>query len=356
MNPSRYLRQTSLISFGAINQNKLLQAKVLVVGLGGLGVPIAQYLNAMGVGTIGIVENDVIALHNLQRQVLYAENEVGAPKLAVGLKKLQAQNTNTKFIPFNTYLNATNALEIIAQFDVVVDATDNFGTRYLINDACVILNKPFVYGALHGFEGQISVFNFKNGPTYRCLFPNPPKQDSIPDCNVNGILGVLPGIIGTLQALEVIKVITDIGEPLTGKLLLYDGLTQQTRSIQFNRQASSTKISQLKAAYETPDCVNDLDTITIEEFLRLKTPFDLWDVREPSEFKDFHLPNAINVPLGQLQNRLNELSAINYTYLVCQSGKRSATAYQKIKAHKPNAQVINLSGGINHYLHHYGNS
>ena len=210
MKAPRFIRQTSLVQFGAEGQAKLADARVLLVGLGGLGVPVAQYLNAMGIGTLGLVEQDIVEMHNLQRQVLYSENDLGQPKLKVALEKLALQNSNTKLNGHPCFLTKDNALDILANYDVVVDATDNFETRYLINDACLLQNKPFVYGALHGFEGQVSVFNYNNGPTYRCLFPNMPKADEIPDCNTNGVLGVLPSIIGSLQALEVVKLITEL--------------------------------------------------------------------------------------------------------------------------------------------------
>ncbi|MBT8237542.1 MAG: HesA/MoeB/ThiF family protein, partial [Croceitalea sp.] len=183
---NRYKRQTSLVSFGDEGQAKLADSQVLVVGLGGLGLPVVQYLNAMGVGTIGLVDHDTIELHNLQRQILYTEADLGRPKLEVAIERLQAQNSNTKIIGHDTFLNSQNALEIIKNYEVVVDATDNFATRYLINDACILLNKPFVYGALHDFEGQVSVFNYQNGPSYRCLFPKMPGPNEIPNCDVNG--------------------------------------------------------------------------------------------------------------------------------------------------------------------------
>jgi molybdopterin/thiamine biosynthesis adenylyltransferase len=205
MNPKRYIRQTILKGFGAEGQRKLANAKVLVVGAGGLGVPVLTYLNAMGVGTLGIVDADVVSISNLHRQVLFTEAMVGLLKVHAAAEQLQKQNPETKINAYPTFLDLSNALEIIGNYDLVVDATDNFPTRYLINDACVILNTPFVYGALHGFEGQVSVFNYENGPTYRCLFANMPMADAIPDCNENGVLGILPGIVGNLQALEVVK-------------------------------------------------------------------------------------------------------------------------------------------------------
>ncbi|CAG0909668.1 unnamed protein product, partial [Cyprideis torosa] len=205
MSPERYSRQTILKDFGSEAQQKLLVAKVLVVGAGGLGVPVLTYLNAMGVGTLGIVDADTISLTNLHRQVLYDEVEIGDSKAKVASMKLKAQNPATELIIHDCFLTVENALSIVGEYDLIVDATDNFPARYLINDACTILKKPFVYGALHGFEGQVSVFNFHGGPTYRCLFPKMPSANEVPDCNEHGVLGVIPGIIGNLQALEAVK-------------------------------------------------------------------------------------------------------------------------------------------------------
>ena len=212
MNQERYTRQTILKGFGPEGQQKLAEAKVLVVGAGGLGVPVLTYLNAMGVGKIGIVDNDVVSITNLHRQVLYAQSDVGQSKVMAALVKLKAQNPATNLVVYNSFLDTKNALEIVAEYDVVVDTSDNFPTRYLVNDACVILKKPFIYGALHGYEGQVSVFNYQGGPTYRCLFPKMPMENEVPNCNEHGVLGIIPGIIGNLQALETVKVITGIRE------------------------------------------------------------------------------------------------------------------------------------------------
>ncbi|MDX1471813.1 MAG: HesA/MoeB/ThiF family protein [Flavobacteriaceae bacterium] len=221
MSQNRYLRQTSLVGFGPDSQEKLGEAKVLVVGAGGLGIPVLQYLTAMGIGTVGIVENDTIDLTNLQRQVLYSEKDVNHPKIQVASERLNALNSDINIKLHPCFLTAENSLDIISEYDVVVDASDNFPTRYLINDSCVILKKPFVYGALHGFEGQVSVFNYKAGPTYRCLFPNKPSSDEIPNCDVNGVLGIIPSIIGSLQCLETIKIITGIGKVALGELVIW---------------------------------------------------------------------------------------------------------------------------------------
>ncbi len=343
---AKYKRQTVLKSFGLENQQKLAKSQVLIVGIGGLGIPVAQYLNAMGVGTLGLLDNDTIALHNLQRQVLYSEEEVGQSKVAVAAKKLRAQNRDTQIHEIHSMLSRDNALEIIAAYDLVVDATDNFATRYLINDACVILGKPFVYGALHDFEGQVSVFNYQNGPTYRCLFPNPPKAGEVPNCDVNGILGVLPGIIGNLQALEAVKVLTGIGEVLSGKLLLFNGLTHENRLVQFKQNPKNKTLKQLEASYETPECAV-VATITAEAYMKLPGTKQLLDVRTHEEFESDHLEEAIHLPLNELHEVQGHLTLSQPTYIICQSGKRSELAAKKLSDAYPEAQFYSVEGGMN---------
>ncbi|WP_350288448.1 HesA/MoeB/ThiF family protein [uncultured Croceitalea sp.] len=344
----RYIRQTKLLSFGIDNQSKLSANKILIVGLGGLGLPIAQYLNAMGIGTLGLMDQDVVELHNLQRQILYSEDDIGKSKLKVVKEKLQGQNSNTVFKCYDTFLTKANALAIIKEFDVVVDATDNFAARYLINDACVILEKPFVYGALHGFEGQVSVFNYKKGPTYRCLFPEMPSIDEIPNCDDNGVLGVLPGIIGTLQALEVVKVITGVGEVLSGKLLLYDGLTQATQKMNFPANAINQNIKMLQDDYGFTGC-EIIPTIHPEDFLALtnRETIILIDVRNPEEFDANHLDGAVNIPLSELTNAIDKIDFDKDVYLLCQSGKRSRIALNQLLAERPKSSIYHISGGMN---------
>ena len=285
MDFNRYQRQTVLKEFGPEAQQKLKNSSVLVVGAGGLGIPALLYLNAMGVGNIGIVEQDIVEITNLQRQVLYTEVDLGKPKIQVVLERLKLQNSSTSFKTFDTFLTRHNALEIIAQFDIVVDGSDNFPTRYLINDACVILKKPFVSGAIQGFEGQLSVFNYQGGPTYRCLFPNMPTQEEIPNCNENGVLGIIPGIIGNLQALEAVKAITGTGDVLKGKLLLFNGLHQSYQTINFNIQPKNTAIKKLLKSYGSEVCEIP-QNISVEEFekkLKGQEHVQIIDVRTKEE-------------------------------------------------------------------------
>lgn len=346
---NRYIRQTQLKDFGVEGQQKLASAKVLVVGLGGLGLPALQYLNAMGVGTLGLMDQDVVELHNLQRQTLYTEKDVGRLKLEVTHEKLSAQNSGTQFILHDTFLTKDNALEVIKSYDLVVDATDNFPTRYLINDACVILEKPFIYGALHSFEGHVSVFNYNNGPTYRCLYPKMPSPQEVPNCNENGVLGVIPGIIGTLQALEVVKVLTGIGEVLSGKLLLFDGLSQQFTKIGFKAKPKNHNIKKLQDQYESLDC-GLVPSISAEEFqilLESQQSILVLDVRTPEEFIGQHLNESINTPLGQLESVSEHVDGVEEVYVICQSGKRSEQAIQELEPIYPTKRFYNVLGGMN---------
>jgi len=348
MNEERYLRQTTLAGFGIQGQQKLGNAKVLVVGAGGLGIPVLTYLNAMGVGTLGIVDADVVSLSNLHRQVLFTEAMVGMPKVEAIKKQLSAQNSTTNIQTYKSFLSTSNALDIIKDYDVVVDATDNFPTRYLINDACVIANKPFIYGALHAFEGQVSVFNYKGGPTYRCLFPTMPAADAVPNCNENGVLGILPGIIGNLQALEVVKVIAEIGEVLSGVLLLFDALSQRTQQMKFKLQSGNNNIKTLAASYEF-DCELPLKSVEASELQQLLTDssIELIDVRTDKEFQRQHLKEVKHIPLGELVDRVAEVDLETTVYVICQSGIRSKKAITKLQELYPGKDFVNVAGGMN---------
>ena len=353
MNPERYTRQTRLQGFGEAGQQKLADAKVLVIGAGGLGVPVLQYLSGMGVGTIGIVDNDVVDISNLQRQILYSENDLGQFKVEIAKQKLTELNSEIEIITFPTFISTENALEIITDFDVIVDASDNFPTRYLVNDACVILKKPLIYGALHAFEGQISVFNYKGGPTYRCLFPEMPNPEEIPDCNENGVLGIIPGIIGSLQALEAIKVITGIGETLSGKLLLFDGLNQSQQKIKFGLNLKNLEIKELQKSYEF-SCATEVKSIEAEAFLKKwnSENIQLVDVRNPEEVERQNLPEIQrkdwkNIPLSELQEKSSKIDLQKPTYFLCQSGMRSLKAINLLEGLKIYGDFVDVKGGMN---------
>ncbi|MEP3209389.1 MAG: HesA/MoeB/ThiF family protein [Maribacter sp.] len=351
MNQERYTRQTILKGFGHEGQRKLAKARVLVIGAGGLGVPVLTYLNAMGVGKIGIVDQDVVSITNLHRQVLYGEGDVGKSKVTVALNKLKAQNPENELLVYHTFLTPKNALEIIADYDVVVDTSDNFPTRYLVNDACVILKKPFVYGALHGYEGQVSVFNFEGGPTYRCLFPMMPKENEVPNCNEHGVLGIIPGIIGNLQALEAIKVITGVGEVLSAKLLIFDGLHQSYQKIKFKLQPANLDIKKLQDFYEWNDPCEIVPIVAAEEIQKLLAEdAQIVDVRTRAEFENYHLPDSLHIPLDELEANVTKINFLIPVYLLCQSGQRSETALRQLQKKYPESSLFSILGGLNQYL------
>lgn len=351
MKLNRYNRQTVLKGFGIEGQLKLAKSTVLVVGAGGLGVPVLTYLNAMGVGKIGVIDNDIVSLTNLHRQVLYSEADVGQPKVVVAIEKLKAQNSNTQLVGYESFLSSGNALDIIKDYDIVVDTSDNFPTRYLVNDACVILNKPFIYGALHGYEGQVSVFNFQGGPTYRCLFPTMPKEDEVPNCNEHGVLGVIPGIIGNFQALETIKVLTGIGEVLSGKLFLLNGLNQSQQKINFKLKATNLEIQKLQEFYEWNDPCEIVPTFEAKNIHKLLAAHaQIVDVRTAEEYNSYHLPGSIHISLDELEDNYSKINFGLPVYLLCQSGQRSETALRQLKQKHPERSLFSILGGLNQYL------
>lgn len=340
----RYNRQMLMPEFGLAGQEKLKNAKVLVIGCGGLGSPILLYLTAAGIGTIGIVENDKVDISNLQRQVLYTTSAVGKAKLSETISHLTSLNPLVKFNQYPTRLSAENALEIIEEYDIVIDGTDNFPTRYLVNDACVMLNKPFVYGAIHRFEGQVAVFNHQKSATYRDLFPTPPPPEQAPNCAEAGVLGVLPGIIGSMQALEAIKVITNIGEPLSGKLLVLDTLSMQSRIIRIPKMPDTPKITQL-IDYETFCGLKSASDITYEE-LKTLANYQLIDVREKHEYEAKNIGGEL-MPLSELEKHLPKISRDKTVVVHCQSGIRSQKAIKILEENFGFTNLVNLVGGIN---------
>jgi sulfur-carrier protein adenylyltransferase/sulfurtransferase len=344
----RYNRQMLMPEFGLTGQEKLKAAKVLVIGCGGLGSSILLYLTAAGIGTLGIVENDVVDVSNLQRQILYSSSSVSYPKIDETEKRLNALNPFVKINQYTTRLTAENALTIIKDYDIVIDGTDNFPTRYLVNDACVILNKPFVYGAIHRFEGQVAVFNYKDSATYRDLFPSPPPSEQAPNCAEAGVLGVLPGIIGSMQALEAIKVITEIGEPLAGKLLVLDTLSMQSRIIKIPKMPDTVKVMEL-IDYEKFCSVQSLvgkvqSEITHEELKGLEK-YQLIDVREPHEYAIKNLGGEL-MPLSELEKYLPKISRVKTVVVHCQSGVRSLKAIKILQEKYGFDNLLNLKGGM----------
>ncbi len=352
MSSTRYEKHHKLKGFGQEGQEKLARANILIIGAGGLGTPAAQYLNAIGVGTIGLVDGDIIEESNLPRQTLYTPADVGQPKTQTLIPRLQKQNPETQWINHQEFLTEENALDLILQYDLIIDASDNFATRYLVNDACVILDKPFVYGALHDFEGQVSVLNYQNGPTYRCLFPESSNTHTIPNCDENGVLGVLPGLIGTYQAIETVKVITGIGEVLTGKLLIIDTLSQSHHKIGVPSIPQNHQITHLKENYQQPVCnspgMQSLDPHTYQDWLLEGKPMEIIDVRSMQEASQDPFEKGKNIPVDQIKQRHQEINAALPIILVCQAGKRSLLAGQILEEITPQLEIYNLTGGINH--------
>lgn len=359
----RYSRHLIIPEVGLSGQKKLKAAKVLMIGAGGLGSPLGLYLTAAGVGKIGIVDFDVVDLTNLQRQVLHSTQDVGRPKLDSARETLTGINPNVEIETYEERLSSENALRLFADYDVIVDGTDNFPTQYLVNDACVLLGKPNVYGSILRFDGQVSVFDAKRGPCYRCLYPAPPPPGLVPSCAEGGVLGVLPGIIGSLQALEVIKLILGEGEPLIGRLVLFDALKFKFRELKLRKNPECPICGENSTIRELIDyeqfcgivpqtnhaeeIIDNKTEITVEQ---LKTRLDhgddifLLDVREPHEYEIVNI-GAYLIPLSTLPNRINELDPSKEMVVHCRSGARSATAAEFLRKNGFKS-VKNLVGGI----------
>jgi len=318
---ARYARHLILPEVGEAGQEKLKAASVLIVGAGGLGSPVALYLAAAGVGRIGLVDFDDVDASNLHRQVLYGTSNVGQRKVDVAQARLQDLNPDITIDKHAAALTSDNALGIIEKYDVIVDGTDNFSTRYLVNDACVLLGKPNVYGSIFRFEGQASVFAAEDGPCYRCLYPEPPPPHLVPSCAEGGVLGVLPGVIGTIQATETIKLITGIGETLVGRLLLFDALRMSFRTLRLKQQHD-----QHAAITQLIDYDQFCNPANLHEVTQFADDAVVVDVREQYEWDAGHIDGARLMPLGELPNRLNELPRDADVVFYCQTGGRSARA------------------------------
>jgi molybdopterin/thiamine biosynthesis adenylyltransferase/rhodanese-related sulfurtransferase len=354
----RYQKHLNLPEIGPAGQLKLKNARVLVVGAGGLGCPVLLYLTAAGVGTIGIIDPDVVDLSNLQRQVLYTTDEVGKPKAKMAASHLNRLNPDLSFDTHTTALESSNARSIIDSYDIVVDCTDNFKVRYLVNDVCVTLGKPFVYGAIYRFEGQVAVFNAdlgmgRRGPTYRCLFPEYPNDIEIPNCSDTGVLGVLPGVIGTYQASEVIKLITGIGQPLTEHLLMIDLLAVSQQKIKTKRRADADELARqgLAPAMTQPSSGEaGPQKITAQELAdRLATGENIFllDVRERPEYDLCHLEGAVLIPIGMIPNNRKRIPTDRPVVVYCHHGIRSANVIQYLYTQDGLTNLYNLDGGIN---------
>ena len=359
---TRYSRHLIMPEVGMDGQLKLKQAKVLCIGTGGLGAPLGLYLAAAGVGRIGLVDFDKVDLSNLQRQILFDTNDIGRPKIEAATNRLRNLNPDIQIDNFETRLTSENALDILKDYDIVVDGTDNFPTRYLVNDACVILGKPNVYGSIFRFEGQITIFGYPGGPCYRCLYPEPPPPGLVPSCAEGGVLGVLPGIVGAIQAAETLKLIIGKGEPLVGRLLLFDALAMRFRELKLRKNPECpvcgghptiTKLIDYEefCGIRGEESASPAQAVVLEISPReLKPRLDrgddlfILDVREPHEFQICNLGGHL-IPLGELSRRVNELDSSREIVAHCRSGKRSAEAVEFLRS-AGFRKVLNLKGGI----------
>ncbi|MSO51202.1 MAG: molybdenum cofactor biosynthesis protein MoeB [Acidobacterium sp.] len=361
----RYSRHLIMPEVGVEGQRQLKAAKVLCIGAGGLGSPAAMYLAAAGVGTIGIVDFDVVDFSNLQRQLLHGTPDVGRPKLDSARDRLNALNPNVHIETYDAALSSENAMQLFAPYDVILDGTDNFPTRYLVNDACVLSGKPNAYGSIFRFEGQASVFATKDGPCYRCLYPEPPPPGLVPSCAEGGVFGVLPGIIGVIQATETIKLILGIGEPLIGRFMIYDALRMRFRELKLRKDADcpvcgthptvTTLIDyeqfcgvaphQVEAAKPATTGADALTSLELKAELDRGQKLVILDVREPQEYQINKIPGSILIPLGDLPKRYVELDPNARIVSQCKSGMRSAKAQEFLRS-KGFTNVRNLTGGI----------
>ena len=357
----RYSRHLIMPEVGMEGQLKLKNAKVALIGTGGLGAPLGMYLAAAGIGRIGLVDFDVVDFTNLQRQVIHGTKDVGRKKLDSAADTMLDINPYLEIDRHETALTSENALQILKDYDIVVDGTDNFPTRYLVNDACVLLGKPNVYGSIFRFEGQATVFAYQGGPCYRCLYPEPPPPGLVPSCAEGGVLGILPGTVGLIQATETVKLILGIGEPLVGRLLLYDALAMRFRELKLRRNPECPACGDHPTIRELIDyqqfcgipnqqhepiaAEGDIDPVEVKAKIDRGDPFVLIDVREPHEYQICKIPYAKLIPLGDLPKRVNELDSADEIVAHCKSGMRSAKAVDFLKQ-AGFRKVRNMKGGI----------
>ncbi|MDT0690283.1 HesA/MoeB/ThiF family protein [Salegentibacter sp. F188] len=339
----RYLRHILLEEIGKAGQLKLKQAKVLVIGAGGLGCPVLQYLAAAGVGKIGIIDDDVVDVSNLQRQILFSEKNVGEPKVIAAKNRLQEVNSSIEIVTYKERLSAKNALHIFPEYDIIVEGSDNFTTKYLANDAAVLSGKPLVFGSIFKFDGQVSVFNYHDGPTYRCLFPEPGSAEEMPSCSEVGVLGILPGIIGNLQANEVLKMILGIGNVLSGKLLLFDALEMQFQILPF-RKNPDVKINNLEEISFSCE-ISAVKSLSYQEYVKSQNSYTLLDVRYPAERAIADI-GGINIPLPELHKRYSELTSEDNVLVYCASGMRSLKAISVLQEYFPQKTFFSLEKGL----------
>jgi adenylyltransferase/sulfurtransferase len=358
---ARYSRHLIMPEVGMSGQRKLKAASVLMIGTGGLGAPTGMYLAAAGIGRLGIVDFDVVDASNLQRQIIHGTKDVGRPKIASARDRIKDINPNVEIETHETRLTSTNALDLFVNYDVIVDGTDNFPTRYLVNDACVLTRRPNVYGSIFRFEGQASVFWAEKGPCYRCLYPEPPPPGLVPSCAEGGVLGVLPGIIGAIQANETIKVILGAPDIMVGRLLLFDAWRMRFRDLKLRKDPScpvcgtSPTIKELIDYEEfcgvsqqpaAPTTMEEITATELKQRIDQGDDLQIIDVREPHEFEIGRIPNSTLIPLGQILNRQNEIDPNRETVVHCKMGGRSAKAIEALQRSGFTGRLMNLRGGI----------
>ena len=351
----RYNRHLILDKVGIEGQKRLKKARVLVIGAGGLGCPVLLYLTAAGVGNIGIIDFDTVDESNLQRQVIFTTEDIGKNKALTAKERLLARNNCIQITAFPERLTNENALELFSQYDIIIDGTDNFSTRYLVNDACVITNKPLVYGAIFKFEGQVTVFNYQNGPTYRCLFPTPPKAGSVPSCSDVGVLGVLPGLIGLQQANEALKIILQIGEILSGKLTIYNALGADTTIVNITKNETAVTIAKdinfttfnydfFCGLTENKSNMKEISINDLAHFLEEKE-LQILDVRMPWEQPKLNDERVIKIPLQEIPQQMERIDKSLRTLVFCQHGVRSVNCVEFLE-NQGFDKLINLREGI----------
>jgi len=352
---ARYNRHIILPEIGLEGQAKLKNASVLVIGAGGLGSPLLQYLGAAGIGKIGIVDFDKVDESNLHRQILFQVNDIGRYKAEVAKERLLANNPFLEIEVIKERIDASNALEIIKKYDLVADGSDNFATRYLINDACVILDKPLIFGAIFKFEGQLSVFNYKKGPSYRCLFPDQPSAESIPTCSQIGVMGVLPGIIGTMQANEVIKVILEREDTLSGRFLTIDILSNNFLELKINRVEKNFEIESL-GSYESSNELENENSISVDELAEAYQEYFILDIRDKQEREICLLEDSKHIFEEEISNRISEIPRDKKIVIYCHYGRKSKNVVDILIKEYGFSQVFNLSGGIHEWSQEIDNS
>jgi len=351
---SRYHRQMILPEIGEAGQEKLSKAKVFVIGAGGLGSPVLMYLAAAGIGTIGIIEYDKVDISNLHRQIMYNTTDVGKDKIDLTVNKLKAANPEINIIPHKGKLTKENILDIMKDYDIVVDGSDNFPTRFMVSDATVILKKPLVFGAVYQFMGQASIFNYKDGPTYRCVFPEQPKSGEMPSCSTGGVIGPLPGIIGSIQANETIKIILDIGETLSGKFLQLNSLDFKIDMIEVAADEENKKITEL-GDYEVT-CETQIKNISPHELIHKKTDskIKIYEIRSQQQFNAFNIGGE-RIDAEELLSIANSLDKYEKVLLVCQRGIESLSVAERLQNKTNLGNIYNLQGGMEAYLNEIQN-